>query len=203
MMAYNAIHEGDGPRLLETHDAVLETLWAHQYALEAIHLPGAVHSTATPRVAHELTWCRFVNNRGGAGNNIPVDLYMEHLNRTLKDYITSSAANVSEASIVRASHSLHSLLRIASQFDECSGIEHVSLHHTSREYGKDLELILRELVLDSKVFDYVPGRHHHSFQNIKPHITSHLDIDKLVEWIKFQINKISNVYKLSNIFHPH
>ena len=51
--------------------------WRHaghtKYALEAVHLLGAVNATATPRVAHELTWCRFVN-RGGVGNNLPVDL---------------------------------------------------------------------------------------------------------------------------------
>ena len=80
---------------------------------------------------------------------------MEHLNRTLKDYITSTGANVSEAGIVRASHSLHSLMQISTQFDQCSGVNCVSLHHTRREYGTDLDFIVKELVVDSKVFDYI------------------------------------------------
>ena len=98
----DAIHEGDGPRLLRCWKFLL-LHWRYSghtmYAIEAIHLLGAVHATATPRVAHELTWCRSVNSCGGSGNNIPVDLFMEHLNRTLKDYISSSCANVSEAAL--------------------------------------------------------------------------------------------------------
>ena len=54
--------------------------WRHaghtKYALEAVHLLGAIQAIASSRVAHELIWCRFVNNCGGAENNIPVDLYI-------------------------------------------------------------------------------------------------------------------------------
>lgn len=69
----DAIHEGDGPRLLRCWKLMM-LYWRHgghtKYALEAEHLLGAVHATATPRIANELTWCRFVINRGGVGNNI-------------------------------------------------------------------------------------------------------------------------------------
>ena len=71
-----------------------------KYSLEVIYLLGAVKPTATPRLAHEITWCRFVNSRGGRENNIPVDLFMEHLNRTLKDYLLGLGANVSESTII-------------------------------------------------------------------------------------------------------
>lgn len=198
----DAIHEGDGPRLLRSWKLMM-LYWQHgghtKYALETMHLLGAVHATATPRVAHELTWCRFVNNRGGCGNNIPVDLYMEHLNRTLKDYISSACANVSQETIVRASHSLHLVLQISSQFDRCSGVDCVSLHHTKREYGKYLQVILKELVSDSKVFEYIPGRHHHTFKNIQPHISSHIDINK---WIKYPTKKFRTLPNLATSFIP-
>ena len=93
----DAIHEGDGERVLRCWKFML-LYWrcgGHtKYTLETIHLLGAVHATCTARVAHELTWCRFINRRGGAGNNLPVDLYMEHLNRTLKDYLHGLGANI-------------------------------------------------------------------------------------------------------------
>ena len=147
-------------------------------------------------------WYHFVNNCGGAGNNLPVDLYMEHLNRTLKDYLGNAGANISESSVVRASKSLHALFQISTQFDNSSGINPVSLHHTKRGYGKDLELILNELVSTSHVFDYVPGRCHASFKTIKPHITSHLDTDKLMQWLKMHVKNISKIIQLRNIYHP-
>ena len=149
----------------------------------------------TPNTVWRLCICleqwRFVNNRGGAGNNLPVDLFMEHLNRTLKDYLASTRANVSEASIVRVSKSLHSLLQISKQFDRTSGVKPISLHHSRREYGTDLELILKELVVNSNVFDYAPGRYHYSFKTIQPHIISYVDVNKLMEWIKCHVIKLS------------
>ena len=201
----DAIHEGDGPRLLRCWKLMM-LYWRHaghtKYALEAVHLLGAVNATATPRIAHELTWCRFVNNCGGAGNNLPVDLYMEHLNRTLKDYLSNTGANISESSIIRAGKSLHGLFQITTQFDRTSGVNPELLHHTKREYGKDLELILHELVSTSHVFDYVPGRCHSTFKNIKPHITSNLDTDKLMQWLRLQVKNISRTVQLRNIYHP-
>lgn len=43
---------------------------------------------------------RFINVSGAAGNNIPTDLLMEHLNKTLKDYL----AKWSWGKYIRASH---------------------------------------------------------------------------------------------------
>ena len=41
-------------------------------------------------------YSRVVNTRGGCGNNLPVDLQMEHFNRILKDAIIGVGANVTE-----------------------------------------------------------------------------------------------------------
>ena len=127
---------------------------------------------------------------------------MEHLNRTLKDYLSNTGANISESSITRAGKSLHGLFHISTQFDRTSGVNPELLHHTKREYGKDLELILHELVNTSHVFDYIPGRCHSTFKNIEPHITSHLDTDKLMQWLKLQVRNISRTVQLRNIYHP-
>ena len=58
-----------------------------KYTLEAIHLQAAISATVSPCLRHELMWCRVINTQGGLGKNLPTDLYMEHLNRTLKDYL--------------------------------------------------------------------------------------------------------------------
>ena len=53
-----------------------------KYAIEAIHLHAA---SLSPCLREELQWSRVVNTQGVAGRNIPSDLFMEHLIRTLKD----------------------------------------------------------------------------------------------------------------------
>ena len=106
----DAIHEGDGPRILRCWKFML-LYWRHtghtKYAHEAIQLIlCATHGAASERIVKELVWCRTVNPRGGgAGNNIPADLYLEHLNRTLKDCLHSVGPNISIQSIVQSSKS--------------------------------------------------------------------------------------------------
>ena len=78
--------------------------WKHaghtKYAYEKIELISSIKAAASPRIAHELLWCRVVNTQGGAGKNIPVDLFLEHLNRTS---VRSTGPNVSPSTIVQAS----------------------------------------------------------------------------------------------------
>ena len=73
--------------------------WKHgghtRYAYEVIELISSINAAASPRIAHELLWCRVVNKSSGAGNNIPADLFLEHLNRTLKVFVSSTGPNVS------------------------------------------------------------------------------------------------------------
>ena len=108
----DVIREGDGVCVLRYWKFML-LYWRHtghtKYCLDAFRLLASVIATATPQIAHEIVWCRFVNSCGGAGKNIPVHLFMEHLNQTLKDYLLGFGANISETTIVQTTKSLHSL----------------------------------------------------------------------------------------------
>ena len=199
----DAIHEGDGPRIIRCWKFML-LHWKHaghtKYAYEEIELICSIHAAASSRIAHELLWCRVVNTRGGPGNNIPVDLFLEHLNRTLKDYIRSVGPNVSSSTTVHASKSLKFLLNVGTHFDSICGIKPVSLHHTKASSKDDRDKIIKQLITESKVFDYVPGRYHKTFKNIRPHISSHIDASKLITWIKQTGSNIANKHELKNIF---
>jgi hypothetical protein len=92
-----------------------------KYSLEAVSLLATI-ATTTPQLAHEIKWGRFVNTRGGLGNNIPVDLAMEHLNCFLKDCLLGLGANVSEHTIVKTSKSLRLLKELNNHFDRISGV---------------------------------------------------------------------------------
>ena len=138
---WDAMHEGDGPQVLHCWMFCCSTS-NMEGRLETQHLFRAVNAIATPRVASELIWYRLVNSGGGAGNNLPVDLYMEHLNRTLKDYLHGLGANLSKPTIIKTSKSLRSLLEVCAQFDLISAVlaitsgNQTTSRQTSLVYGQ-------------------------------------------------------------------
>ena len=184
----DAVHEGDGVRLLRCWRMLLLyfAFSGHtKYALEAFHLQAAVSATASLRVAQDLLNSRFINVYGGEGRNIPTDLHMEHLNRTLKDYLNGMGANISDRAIVQMSKALKPLMDIK--------LHPESLHDTVKSSMKDLQIQMH-------VFSYIPGR---SFKNIKSHIAQCVNVAKLVAWVKEQQKKLTNNIALQNILQSH
>ena len=149
----DAIHEGDGNRILRVWKFLLlhfRYAGRKKYALEAFHQLAA-DSVVSPRLAAQMKWSRVVNTRGGAGNNLPVDLFMEHLNRSLKDYVKDLGANISKETILQHGKSLKGIYTVCSNFDETSEIHAQSLHHTTKSSQKDEEIIIKELSQTSRV----------------------------------------------------
>lgn len=58
-----------------------------------------LNAPLTPRGDQRMVWNKTVNNKGGLGNNVFVDLDLEHDNHGLKDIKGVLAANISEASV--------------------------------------------------------------------------------------------------------
>ena len=91
------IHERGESCILRCWKALLMHFQFFQFSKHK-HYPFQVitdvNATTSPRVAHQHTWNHGVNMRGGKGNNIPLDLHMEHLNRAVKDLVANLCANV-------------------------------------------------------------------------------------------------------------
>ena len=198
----DAIHEGDGERIARCWKVMLLYFSygnRSKYALEAVHLQAALNGCVSPCIREELLWCRVVNTHGGVGRNIPSDLFMEHLNRTLKDYLKGLGANISDNTILQTGKSLRGLMELITYFDTICDITPDSIHHTKHSPSKDEELIMKELTSESKVFDYIPGRHHRSFKDIKAHVSSSIDTFKLVTMIKRHQQAIADYMDLKEI----
>ena len=71
----DAIREGDGERLCRVWKYLTLLFHCIKYALEALTLQ--LHRLP-PRQAFEVKWSRFINTKGGTGNNVSCDLHMEH-----------------------------------------------------------------------------------------------------------------------------
>lgn len=183
----DAIREGDGERVTRCWKVML--LYFRQaghtnYQKEAFEFLAMVNATASPKIAKQVTWGRFVNTQGGMGKNIPVDLHMEHLNRNLKEYIANLGANVAESGIVQCGKSLSGIMEVVDRYDQETGIHKQSQQHTRPSDSDEGKII--EQLMSSQVFEYSPGRFHKTFRNIRPNITQGMDKAKLFAWIAGQ-----------------
>ena len=72
-----------------------------KYCLKALYHMFQVNAPLTLREAQRMVWNRTVNNKGGLGNNVFMDLDLEHDNQGLKDIKGVLGANISETSVTR------------------------------------------------------------------------------------------------------
>ena len=198
----DAIHEGDGERIVRCWKLLMlyfRVAGHTKYALEAFPFLAKVNEVASPRLQQQFLWSRVVNSKGGSGKNIPVDLYMEHLNHLLKGIIIGLGANISESSIVNAS-TLNAIVSLSESFDEQLGIHRASIHHTTKSSNKDREVVLKQLSSESNVFEYTPGRKHYGFKNISPNVAQSIHADALFMWINKHKKKLAKQLKFEVIW---
>ena len=115
--------------------------------------------------AEQMLWGHFINSEGGPGHNISADLYLEHLNKLLKDTICHLGANKTPQAIIRAGKALGALEYILHEFDKSTGVW-VTTNHTTRSEAEDLTKMVTELS-QKKVFSYNPGGKHQTFPSIQ------------------------------------
>ena len=100
----DAIKEGGGLRVVRCWRYMLLFFTRTQrknYSIEAFSLLAQYHFLFSQRQVHQLVWGRFINVHGLPGRNIPCDLYMEHLNRVVKDVVHGLKANKTPEALVR------------------------------------------------------------------------------------------------------
>ena len=117
-----------------------------KYALEAYHFLTQVMALQSPRQAHQLMWNRTCNPKGGAENNVELNLHQEHLNRVFKDDINTFRANITEGSIKRSGNAIGAYFII------------LTFHGQA-----DMEVILKCLS-KNEVFTRKPKRCHNNFK---------------------------------------
>ena len=105
---HDAWKEGDGGRLIRYWKFLLLHLRADgrtKYAIETFRLVAQTSALLSPRKAHQMIWNRTCNPKGGSGNDIPLDLQNEFLNRVFKDDINTFLSNITQRSVERSSWS--------------------------------------------------------------------------------------------------
>ena len=99
----------------------------------------------SPKKVAELKWCRIVNTHGHVGQNVPVDLHMEHLNANLKSMLRHLGSNITPDSVLRTSRALGAMQTVCTNFEDISDISHDTDFHSKPSFEIDLLKFTNEL----------------------------------------------------------
>ena len=150
-----------------------KTAGCTKYSLEALKLQIQSSITSSPNLAHQITWNRFVNIKGGAGNNIPCDLFNEHVNKQ-----RNMGSSLTETALQRAARSVTSLCHICERFDAQSGVPCRTTAHSTRSDNDDIKKVVG-IVLQNKLLENIGHREHAVKLNAMKLTVVKLNVEKL------------------------
>lgn len=187
----DAVREGDGERVLRLYKVALMFFKAYnhtQYSLSTFLLSVQISFTLPPKLAHSLTWNRFWNSRGGKGNNISLDLHLEHMNNFLKSFLKGLGVNLTEPSADRISRSLGVLKQLLTTTDIEIGVAKQSGRHSTPDQKKDIR-VLAAVALAGELFENHPGREFESFPGFDQDLLSKLNYVKFRLWMRDKLRE--------------
>lgn len=170
----------------------------NKYALAGLRLQALIKAILTPREAEWLKWNRTVNNKGGAGNNISMDIRMEHLICLTKELLKRLGPNLTEAAAKRCCKAVGHVSDLIDLVDEDLRIERPSGHHKMQQRGADFKLLVDEFHRRGSMckFDPQPEREYRIFANFRDRLIKGLDLTSLNKWIsqhKKELHKLESI----------
>ncbi|KAL9955364.1 hypothetical protein ACROYT_G036674 [Oculina patagonica] len=184
----DAGREGDGVRILRCIKFFLlhfrqDGSGSVKYALESLYHLFQVFALSTPREAERLTWNRTVNTKGGEGNNVFLDLNLEHDNHSVTELLRALGANVNETSVNRICRAFFLILNLLEKLDCEMHVPKNSAEHTKKNMHGDLMTIVDALVTEdvfTRKLDREPLK---LFHNCPRDYLQFLDTSSLFKWI--------------------
>ena len=145
--------------------------------------------------AERLKWNRFVNNHGGKGSNIPLDLKKEHQNHLLKTMWRALGPNLNEKNAARLAGTLDGMEQILHNIDgDCKLSKRKS--HRSNSGKEEVVVQIVEDLLSIDAFNHTLGRGGHpSFPEFSSNLVNGVDFRDLHQWIKDKLKKWGSIYQ--------
>uniref|UniRef100_A0A1X7TAC3 DUF6589 domain-containing protein n=1 Tax=Amphimedon queenslandica TaxID=400682 RepID=A0A1X7TAC3_AMPQE len=136
----DAICEGDGYRILRCWRYLMLVFRSRQrknYCIKGLNLLAQFHFYLNERQSHQLIWSRCINIHGLPGQNVPCDLFLEHLNKICKLAIETLGSNFSEKALEHVGHCVGILDGLFDQFDSDFCIDKLSGRHMLADSEKE------------------------------------------------------------------
>ena len=116
-----------------------------------------------------------------------------------KRLVLGLGVNCTVNAMVNISKYIGILQEVTATIDKQLQITPEQTHHARQQTDEDEQLILKELVHKSHVFEYVPGCQHTAYPALYSSILHSLDADKDITWIQSQKNKVAAEQKYKEI----
>ena len=153
-----------------------------KYALEALYHLFQVQASLSPRETERIKWNRTVNNQGGDGNNVAMDVALEHDNHAIKDIIRGLGANISEENVLRVCRAFFILKNLLNVLNSEINVK-VSGKHTKKSVKEDLMKVAKTLC-EQHAFEKQSTREAmYCFPDCPRDYLQLLDTKELFEWI--------------------
>lgn len=183
----DAGREGDGDCLVRCIKVFLlhfrqDGEGSTKYALECLYHLFQLSALLTPREAERMKWNRTVNNKGGPGNNVFMDLDLEHDNHLFKELLRGLGANVTENSVSRLCKAFSPIKSLLEKLDEEIGVRVNSSTHTKKDFHKDVMKVVQVLV-EEKVFTVKREHKMTYFANCPRDYLQFIDTASMFTWI--------------------
>ncbi len=194
----DAVKEEDGQRIVRCWKFLMLIFKAHghpKYALAAFQMQANILASLSPQEAHQLIWNRTVNNKGGRGNNISLDLKLEQINNFTKELLKNLGSNITEKAASRSLKAVRHVEEILQSFNENLSIKNPTGHHKVKRREKDFATIVTQLHEKGNVFVCDPSnpeRLYREFPNFSRNILKKLNYAKLNKWLTEQKRLLSN-----------
>ena len=195
--ADDAVREGDGEHIIRCWRFFLlyyKAFGHHKYAIAAFHLIANVTAVLTEQQAHQLTWNRFVSNRGGKGHNMSNDFRLENWNNLTKELLKHLGVNLNEKCAERESNAIAFLEEIMMSIDTNLKVTRPSGKHTVKKKDDDMKTLVNDMVKND-IFTFTPGGHYEKFKNFNKDLLSRLDVIKFANWLKEQRKEFMKTYE--------
>lgn len=184
----DSIAEGDGLRLMRQYKLLLlycksDGEHSTKYSLECLYQFFLIYALLSPRDAERFIWNRTVNNSGGKGKNIPLDLDTEHSNNFLKRAIKNLGPNLTERSVNRICHSEKGVRGLFHTVDTSIQQHLDSGKHSSPSLDRDLSELIKRLDTNQAMQEQPDGRSYDIFNNFQRNPFHNLDASNLYKWI--------------------
>jgi len=180
----DAIAEGDGDRIVRCWKFLLLHFYAEKkakYAVEAQYLLLQQYCLLSPRQAYRQRWNRSTNNKGGAGNNVSLDLDLEHDNNYLKQAIKKMGPNLTEISVSRCCRILKFARgKVEGISRECDVMKRSGTHFI-KSNKQDMEKLVKDLIESEALFEHL-GRNYRHFVDVPKHPLHKNNLSGLCTW---------------------
>lgn len=190
----DAIKRGDGERVFLCYKFMylyFKEGNCPKYAYGTLETICQAKYLLSPQQSHDLVWNRFVNNKGEADSNLPVDLDVEHLNKPLKTDLNTYRGEITEKSVQRISRSVEETEKILKNYDKQLGVKKPSGRHKAADFDKDIN-DLAVLLHEKKVFRQMPGREHMHIRKISADALAPVNMKDINAWMKKSVSKFAD-----------